>query len=160
MDVVLFVAAWVVVGGAVLLVAFRGGPGRARRASLSRGRRAFTLTMLVLYVGVGIAVPAVVVAAREQSLGATSHTRAEDVGGLKGGKQLFVQTCATCHTLAAANARGVTGPDLDRIGPVTRARVLNAIRIGGTGQGRMPPGLLEGDNAGKVAAYVASVAGK
>ena len=60
------------------------------------------------------------------------------------GKELFRQTCATCHTLAAANAHGVTGPNLDEIGEMTEERVLQAIEVGGTGQKRMPAGLLEG----------------
>jgi hypothetical protein len=58
------------------------------------------------------------------------------------------------------NARGVTGPDLDKIGTVTPARVRSAIRIGGTGQNRMPARLMQGRNAQAVATYVASVAGK
>ena len=73
---------------------------------------------------------------------------------------LFRQQCASCHTLAAVNARGVTGPNLDRIGEVTEDRILNAIRIGGTGQDRMPSGLLEGEEAQEVAKYVSEVAGR
>ena len=57
------------------------------------------------------------------------------------------------------NARGVTGPDLDEIGEVTRERILNAIENGGTGQGRMPANLYQGEDARKVADYVAAVAG-
>ena len=75
------------------------------------------------------------------------------------GKQLFRQQCASCHSLAAVNARGVTGPDLDEIGEVTPERVRNAIRNGGTGQDRMPAGLLEGEEARDVAEYVSEVAG-
>jgi hypothetical protein len=58
------------------------------------------------------------------------------------------------------NARGVTGPDLDRIGALTKARVLSAIKIGGTGQGRMPSGLLQGQDAQDVAYFLSQVAGK
>ena len=76
------------------------------------------------------------------------------------GKRLFRQTCASCHSLAAVNARGVTGPNLDQLGQVTKQRVLNALRIGGTGDGRMPAGLLTGANAQAVATFVSSVAGK
>ena len=61
------------------------------------------------------------------------------------------QRCASCHNLDAVNARGVTGPDLDEIGEVTEARILNAIENGGTGQKRMPAGLLEGEDAEDVA---------
>ena len=76
------------------------------------------------------------------------------------GRTLFLQNCASCHTLEAVNARGVTGPDLDNIGAITPARVLSAIKIGGTGQGRMPANLLQGSNAQAVAKYLATVAGK
>jgi hypothetical protein len=38
--------------------------------------------------------------------------------------------------------------------------VLNAIKRGGTGTGRMPPQLLDGPDAEAVAAYVAAVAGR
>ena len=72
----------------------------------------------------------------------------------------MTQTCSSCHTLAAVNARGVTGPNLDQLGQVTKQRVLSAIRIGGTGDGRMPAGLLQGKNANAVADFVSSVAGK
>jgi mono/diheme cytochrome c family protein len=79
---------------------------------------------------------------------------------VKEGRQLFIESCAACHNLDAANARGATGPDLDKIGTVTAQRVQSAIKIGGTGQNRMPSGLLQGDNAKAVADYVAHVAGK
>jgi mono/diheme cytochrome c family protein len=79
---------------------------------------------------------------------------------VRNGRTLFIETCASCHTLGAVNARGVTGPDLDKIGTVTPARVESAIKIGGTGQGRMPAGLLQGQNAKDVAAFVSAVAGK
>jgi mono/diheme cytochrome c family protein len=76
------------------------------------------------------------------------------------GKGLFRHTCASCHSLAAVNARGVTGPNLDKIGAVTKERVLSAIRVGGTGQNRMPSGLLQGSDAEDVALYVSKVAGQ
>ena len=39
-------------------------------------------------------------------------------------------------------------------------RVLHAIKIGGTGDGRMPPQLLTGESADEVASYVSKVAGQ
>jgi mono/diheme cytochrome c family protein len=54
----------------------------------------------------------------------------------------------------------VTGPNLDSLAPLDKQRVLNAIRRGGTGQGRMPSGLLQGSDADAVATYVSTVAGK
>jgi mono/diheme cytochrome c family protein len=152
---------FVVAGVVVIFIAFWGGPSAAREAYLTRGRRGFTITMLVLYAGLGIAVPAAVIAARGESVGGTGSLRSEEVSGtLKDGKQLFIQTCKSCHTLAAVDAHGVTGPNLDELGGVDKQRVLHAIKIGGTGDGRMPPELLTGADADAVATYVAAVAGR
>jgi hypothetical protein len=49
---------------------------------------------------------------------------------------------------------------LDNIGTVSKARVLSAIKIGGTGDGRMPAGLYQGKDAEAVAEYVSTVAGR
>jgi len=161
MNVWIFLIPWILVGLGVVFVAFSGGPGRARQAYLTRGNRAFQITILVIYLGVGIAVPAIILTARTDAQGATSQLETKHASAqISRGKTLFRATCASCHTLAAVNARGVTGPDLDRIGQVTPARVLSAIRIGGTGQNRMPSGLLQGKNAADVAAFVSAVAGK
>ena len=161
MNVWIFLIPWILVGLGVVFVAFSGGPGRARQAYLTRGNRAFQITILVIYLGVGIAVPAIILTARTDAQGATSQLETKHASAqISRGKTLFRATCASCHTLAAVNARGVTGPDLDRIGALTKARVLSAIKIGGTGQGRMPSGLLQGQNAQNVAAFLQAVAGK
>jgi mono/diheme cytochrome c family protein len=161
MNVLWFLVPWVIVGIGVLFVAFSGGPGRARQAYLTRGSRAFQITIVVIYLGVGIAVPAIILTERGQAEGATSQLQTKEASAeIQDGKKLFRSTCASCHTLAAVNARGVTGPDLDRIGTMTVARVQSAIKVGGTGQGRMPSGLLQGQDAQQVAAFVAAVAGK
>jgi mono/diheme cytochrome c family protein len=160
LEVALFLVPWVLLGAAVLFIGFSGGPGEARQAYLTRGRRFFRIAMPLIYVGLGIAVPALVIAGREQATGATTELRAQHVGDLSRGKQLFRQSCATCHDLDAVNARGVTGPDLDEIGEMTVERVQGAIENGGTGQDLMPANLLEGEAARDVAAYVAKVAGE
>jgi mono/diheme cytochrome c family protein len=115
----------------------------------------------VLYVGLGVAIPAVVIANRDSKEGNTGAL-ANKVPSreLEEGKELFQNTCATCHTLNAVNARGVTGPDLDKIGQVTPERIVEAIKNGGTGQRRMPANLLRGPQAEAVAKYVADVAGR
>jgi len=74
-------------------------------------------------------------------------------------KNVFGAYCGICHTLAAVGAIGTVGPNLDELRP-TRAEVLKAIRLGGRGTGQMPPRILHGKAAERVAAYVASVAGK
>ncbi len=153
-----FLVPWVLVGIGVIFVAFSGGPGRARHAYLTRASGTFKITMLVIYLGIGLAVPALVLASRGKAEGATSKLQTKSASAqIQQGKTLFRATCASCHTLAAVNARGVTGPDLDRIGKITPARVLSAIKIGGTGQGRMPSGLLQGQFARDVALFVSAV---
>jgi mono/diheme cytochrome c family protein len=157
----LIIVPFVAIGIGVIFVAFSGGPGAAREAYLTRGRRSFPLVILLLYLGLGIAVPAAVIASRGESEGAVGKLRTEEpTASEEEGKELFIQTCKSCHTLAAVNAHGVTGPDLDDLGGLDRQRVLSAIRRGGTGQGRMPAGLLQGQDAQDVAIYVSRVAGQ
>ena len=152
---------FLIVGGAVAFIAFSGGPGAAREAYLTRGRTFFRIAIPVLYIGLGVAIPAVVIAGRDAKQGNTGAlANKEPSKKLQEGKNLFLATCATCHSLNAVNARGVTGPDLDNIGEITEKRILDAIKNGGTGQRQMPANLLQGDNAEAVAAYVTQVAGR
>ena len=78
-----------------------------------------------------------------------------DDGGDGDGKSLFVETCGGCHTLADAGTTGAVGPNLDDA-KSDEAKVAGMIASGG---GAMPPGLLEGEEADAVAAYVAGAAG-
>ncbi len=96
-------------------------------------------------------------------------------GNLEAGQTLFETNCGTCHTLYAAGTDGNFGPDLDELlaptGPAseqegieaTEGRVLNAIDEGvdsSTTAGRMPPGILSGEQAEQVAEFVANTAGE
>ena len=160
MEVLLVLVPFLVAGIAIVFIAFSGGPAAAREAYLTRGGRAFRVGMVLLYVLLGAAVPVVVIASRGEAEGAVGKTRTATLSEKeKQGKELFRQTCWSCHALAAAGAQGVTGPDLDELAP-DKERVLNAIKRGGTGDGRMPANLLEGEDAENVAAYVAKVAGQ
>lgn len=161
MEIVIFLVPWILIGIGIIFVSFSGGPGEARRAYLTRGNRAFTIAIPLIYIAFGVAVPALALNSRGESTGATGALAHQDLPeNLERGKQLFRETCASCHDLDAINANGVTGPDLDQIGEITPERIITAIREGGTGQKRMPAGLLEGENAEAVANYVAAVAGK
>ena len=161
MEVLIVIVPFALAGIAVIFIAFWGGPSAAREAYLTRGGRFFTFVMILLYLALGVAVPAAVIAGRGEAVGATGPLRSEEPTAKEElGKELFVQNCKSCHTLAAVQAHGVTGPDLDELGGMDKQRVLNAIKTGGTGSGRMPPALLEGEDAEAVATYVAAVAGR
>jgi mono/diheme cytochrome c family protein len=161
MEIVLFLLPFVLIGIAVLFIAFSGGPSQAREAYLTRGGRGFRIAIPLLYVALGVVVPAFIIAARNEARGGTDNLESEELSAsAERGKSLFKNTCASCHNLDAVNAQGVTGPDLDEIGEVTEERIVGAIENGGTGQKRMPANLLEGQEAADVAAYVAAVAAK
>lgn len=161
MEIVFFLAPFVLLGIGVFFVAFSGGPGRARQAYLTRGGRGFRIAIVAVYVAVGVALPAIVIAGREESVGAQGALASAELSAdLENGKETFIETCASCHSLNAANAQGVTGPSLDELAPLDEERVLNAIENGGTGELRMPADLLEGEDAADVAAYVSQVAGR
>ena len=83
------------------------------------------------------------------------------------GKELFVNNCGPCHTLAAAGTDGVVGPNLDDLlaagGTATfegsYGRAINAVTCG-FGGGRMPAGIVTGENAETVAAFVGAYGGQ
>jgi mono/diheme cytochrome c family protein len=85
------------------------------------------------------------------------------------GKELFVKNCSSCHTLARAGAKGIQGPNLDQaFGPAREdglgEKTVDGVvrrQIAHTRRGSiMPSGLVKGQDARDVAAYVASVAGQ
>ena len=161
MDVLLILLPFVLLGIGVLFIAFSGGPGAAREAYLTRGNTLFRVGIPILYLALGVAIPAAIIANRDEAQGGTARLEHEELDKRQEkGKKLFRETCSSCHSLAAVNAQGVTGPNLDEIGAVNRERILNAIARGGTGQRRMPAGLLQGHDAEDVALYVSKVAGK
>lgn len=94
----------------------------------------------------------------------------EEPPDLANGKDLFITTgtCGACHALARAGTSGTQGPDLDAaFGPARRAgfgeeTVEGIVRrqIAHPLRGSiMPAGLVTGDDARDVAAYIAQAAG-
>ena len=115
----------------------------------------------IFYIALGIAVPAVVLAAdhSNRNVGDSSIklTAAEEFHG----RMVFGQRCANCHTLAAAEAAGKVGPNLDVLKPpeeldLRRDRQKGRQRGGGT----MPAGIYAGAEAEAVAAFVGATAGR
>jgi mono/diheme cytochrome c family protein len=174
LAVSLFAAFWVVLGVGVFALAFRGGPKTSTMAPRRRrsyaARRLGAWTLAATFVGFGIVLPVVFLVG--------NHNQANgQVGGIKltaaekQGRDLFGQHCGLCHTLAAANAVGKVGPNLDIVQP-TEQLVLHTIANGclqspppGSpeaclGYGTMPADVVQGVDANDVAQFVAKVAGK
>ncbi len=161
MELLAFLIPFLLLGGAVVFIAFSGGPGKAREAYLTRGSPGFKVAIPVLYLVLGVVIPALILAGRGQAAGGNGSLQSADLSEEEQrGKDLFRQSCANCHDLDAVNARGVTGPDLDDIGQMTPERVIGAIEKGGTGQERMPANLLQDEDAEAVAEYVSKVAAR
>jgi cbb3-type cytochrome c oxidase subunit III len=81
------------------------------------------------------------------------------------GKQLFLQKCGGCHTLAAAGTHGNQGPNLDDAFQASRKQGFKQVTIEQVVRDQielavppMPANLVKGADADAVAAYVASVA--
>jgi cytochrome c551 len=68
------------------------------------------------------------------------------------GKQLFVPSCGSCHTLADARTGGSSGPSLDE----HPWRAVTVREVIASGPGLMPAELATGADADAIAAYVAA----
>jgi mono/diheme cytochrome c family protein len=159
MAAAIFLLFFLILGLGVVLVAMRGGP-RGVRETLEAGRRRplkpveFAIAGAIALFGLGV--PAVVLLGDQASAGPGGSTLTAEE---KEGRVLFAERCATCHTLKDAGAVGKVGPNLDVLAP-PEALTISAIKQGRAGKGQMPAQLLEGDEAKKVAKYLAKVAGR
>jgi mono/diheme cytochrome c family protein len=136
-------------------------------------RRTF-ITFGVLILVLAVAIPWLAFRSR----GDAETGRQEVAANLEEGQSLFQTNCGNCHTLYAAGTDGNYGPDLDELlapngAPegetaadtikATEGRVLTAIEKGvdsSTTPGRMPPGILNSEQAKEVAEFVATTAGE
>jgi mono/diheme cytochrome c family protein len=159
---VIFVLAFLVLGLGVIVFAFSGKAGtRYRRGAPTRASRRFVAVMVtVVIVALGVAVPLAVGVVNSNDH-ATNAPGGVDLNAAQtNGRAVFGKYCATCHTLKASNAVGKVGPNLDVLHP-PKGLILDAIAKGrARGQGQMPAGLVDGQDAQDVAAYVAAVAGR
>ena len=171
-----FLLGFIVIGFAVVFVAFGGGPKGAREQLHSQSRtgsRAVVIVVSLFALLIGIGVPALVMAKNNDSEskkapGGVTLSTAEQHG-----RTLFAKNCSTCHTLAAAHSAGKVGPNLDVLiaginGASPQESIKNrvtfiedAIKNGrARGAGQMPAELLDGQDAQNVANFVAQVAGR
>lgn len=169
MKALLIVLVWVLLALAVVGVAMyttrkpQEGPP-TYKGNLPGGLRILIFAVAAFLI---VGLPATVLSKASDRLpsGAGTYT-VPSTAQERQGRLIFRETCASCHTLSAANARGVYGPDLDTLfGPAAdpktiAARVTSAINNGGATGKQMPVQLLSPRDAALVANYVGQVAGK
>ncbi len=174
LAIIVFIAFWVVLAGGLFLVGRLGSDRVAKQprepGSTALGRWAFRGSIAVIYVGFIVVVPAVVLIGNHNntSAGISFTLTANQVKG----RELFGEHCGVCHTLAAANAVGKTGPNLDTLQPSVPL-LLNTLANGCLanppspsspqtclGEGNMPADIVVGKQALQVAEFVAAVAGR
>ena len=159
---VIFVLVFLVLGLAVVALAFSGRASvRYRRGAPTRaGRRFVALVVAIVVVGLGLAVPLAIGVVNGNDHAKSAPGGVDLSASQAAGRSVFAKYCATCHTLKASNAVGKVGPNLDVLHP-PKGLILDAIAKGrARGQGQMPAGLVDGQDAQDVAAYVAAVAGR
>jgi mono/diheme cytochrome c family protein len=92
-----------------------------------------------------------------------------DEPDLSAGKAQFTQKCGSCHTLARAGTQGQTGPNLDTAFRAALAKGISRDTVEGVVHRQilhprrnsvMPAGLVEGQEAKDVAAYVSFAANR
>jgi mono/diheme cytochrome c family protein len=157
------VLAFVVLGLAVVFVAFSGGPrgaGRSKGGPSRTGRRVVVVGVAIVVAGLGVAVPLAVGLVNGDDHAKNAPGGVDLSAAEASGRTTFAKYCSTCHTLKASNAVGKVGPNLDVLHP-PKALILDAIKNGrARGQGQMPAGVVDGQDAQDVAAYVAAVSGQ
>ena len=158
-----FVLVFIALGLSVVFIAFSGGPrgaGRSRRGPSRASRRVVVVAVAVVVVGLGVAVPLAVGLVNGDDHAKNAPGGVDLTASEASGRATFAKYCSTCHTLRASNAVGKVGPNLDVLHP-PKGLILDAIKNGrARGQGQMPAGVVDGQDAQDVAAYVAAVAGQ
>ncbi|MCB0866220.1 MAG: c-type cytochrome [Solirubrobacterales bacterium] len=107
------------------------------------------------------------------AVAAISGCDAKENADLANGRQLFKSDCGVCHALKEAGTTATVGPDLDAAFAASRAAGMDNDTIEGVVADQiaeprvtdeadpsyMPAGIVEGQDAEDVSAYVGSVAG-
>jgi mono/diheme cytochrome c family protein len=146
------------------------GLGRALQTTSRSGSRMLNGSMVFVYIAGIIALPLIFIIGNRDNSNAQVHG-VRLTAAMQSGRELFAEHCAVCHTLAADNAVGKTGPNLDQLRP-SEALILKTIANGCLqqpasfpnstcrGYGTMPADVVEGRQAQDIAAFVAAIAGK
>ncbi len=163
MAVLVFVLFWVLVAIGLVVVGIRSGRGGAPpKVNTARGGRAYWyVAFAIVLLGFGAGVPIA------SSFGRDDDSRSvpgADINHLTNaqehGRELFHQFCSVCHSLKAANAVALVGPNLDNLRP-TKGLVLDAIKNGrARGNGAMARELVTGEDAQDVANFVSVAVGQ
>jgi cytochrome c551 len=121
---------------------------------MTRARRVLLIATALVAVSGGV------VACGEESVNVSAEYQE--------GADIFVEHCSGCHTLAVAGTQGSAtnvrtreykdGPNFDQR-KETKNCVLYAIRNGGFSSGPMPQDIVTGDEAIKVAEFLAKYSG-
>lgn len=164
-GLVVVVLVFVLAGLTVVGLALRSGRKRSRKST--KAPRIALIGAAIATLAFGFGIPALVLAynAGSQSKGAPGGVAL--TAAQQDGRKTFSKNCATCHTLASANAVGKVGPSLDVIIPAIadeKARIAfinDAVSNGrARGQGQMPKGLIDGTDQAQVSEYIAVTAGR
>ena len=113
--------------------------------------------------------PALVIASALVALGLALGACGRDEPDLSNGKAQFVETCGQCHELARAGTAGTQGPSLDAAFQAALAKGMDRDTVQGVVEDQiahprrnsiMKPGLVKGEDATDVAAYVGYAAAR
>jgi cytochrome c551 len=74
-----------------------------------------------------------------------------ETASAESGEKLFLQSCAACH---GQDLKGGAGPSLEQVGGKYSKEDIENIIV--NGQGAMPKGVLKGEDASKVAEWLAA----
>jgi len=164
-GVIIILVLFTGIAGGIFWAAPRGRLDVFTNALLSQSkaaRRAINTGLAVIYVGFGVVVP-IVFLVHNHNKASSEVAQVHLSPAQETGETLFGEHCGFCHTLAAANAVGKVGPNLDQLRP-SQALVATTLATGCTsadclGYGTMPADIVSGEQAKDVAEFVAAVAG-